>query len=84
MINLEIPLGKRTRTYRFFEMLPGLLSYGAIILLLVLSFVSPLLAAIYLLLVITTMLIKALGIAIHMIQGEIGWNMRKRSVGMSD
>ena len=51
MINLEIPLGKRTPMYRFFEMLPALLSYGAFILLFVLAFFSPLLAAIYLLLI---------------------------------
>lgn len=70
MINLEIPLGKRTPLYRFFEMLPALLSYGALILLFVLSFFSPLLAAIYLLLIITTVLVKAAGIAIHMISGH--------------
>ena len=33
MKDLEIPLGKRTKAYRFFEMLPALLSYGAILLL---------------------------------------------------
>ena len=36
MINLEIPVGKRSRKYRFFEILPAMLSYGAIILLVVL------------------------------------------------
>jgi hypothetical protein len=70
MINLEIPLGKRTPLYRFFEMLPALLSYGAFILLFVLAYLSPLLAAIYLLLIITTVLVKAAGIAIHMISGQ--------------
>ena len=35
--NLEIPQGKRTKAYRFFEILPGLISYGAIILLFILS-----------------------------------------------
>jgi cellulose synthase/poly-beta-1,6-N-acetylglucosamine synthase-like glycosyltransferase len=70
MIDLEIPLGKRTRAYRFFEMLPAILSYGAIILLVVLSFLSPLAAAVYLLVIIITMLVKALGIAIHTINGR--------------
>lgn len=70
MIDLEIPLGKRTPLYRFFEMLPALLSYGAFILLFVLSFFSPLLAAIYLMLIITTVLVKACGIAVHMISGQ--------------
>lgn len=70
MIDLEIPLGKRKPLYRFFEMLPALVSYGALILLIVLSFLSPLLAAIYLLLVIATLLIKATGIAYHTISGR--------------
>lgn len=70
MIDLEIPLGKRTRSYRFFEMLPAILSYGAIILLVVLSLVSPLLTAIYLMLVIITLLVKAVGIAYHTIGGR--------------
>lgn len=70
MINIEIPLGKRTRVYRFFEMLPAILSYGALILLIVLSLVSPLLAAVYLMLIIVTLLVKAVGIAYHTIGGR--------------
>lgn len=70
MKDLEIPLGKRTKAYRFFEMLPGLLSYGAIILLIILSVIEPLYAAIYLMLVIITTLVKAIGIAYHTIQGH--------------
>lgn len=70
MIDLEIPLGKRTKQYRFFEMLPALISYSALLLLVVLSLVSPFLAAIYLLLVIITMLVKAVGIAYHTIRGS--------------
>lgn len=70
MIDLEIPLGKRTLKYRLFEMLPATLSYGAFILLIVLSVVSPVLAAVYLLLVIITLLVKAVGIAFHTIVGR--------------
>jgi hypothetical protein len=70
MIDLEIPLGKRTRMYRFFEMVPALLSYGALIVLVALSLISPLLAAIYLLLIIVTMLVKAVGMAYHTISGR--------------
>jgi len=70
MIDLEIPLGKRTASYRFFEMLPAILSYGAIVLLVVLSLVSPLLAAIYLMFVIITLIVKAVGIAYHTIGGR--------------
>lgn len=70
MIDLEIPLGKRSRTYRFFEMLPAVLSYGGLILMVVLSLVNPVWAAIYLLIIIITMVVKALGIAVHTIQGQ--------------
>lgn len=70
MIDLEIPLGKRTLAYRLFEMLPAFLSYGAFVLLIVLSLFSPLLASIYLLAIITTLLVKAVGIAARTIQGS--------------
>lgn len=71
MTDIEIPLGKkRTPAYRFFEMVPALLSYGTIILLIVLSLISPLWAAIYLLILIITILIKAIGIAVHTIGGH--------------
>lgn len=71
MTDIEIPLGKkRTKAYRFFEMLPAILSYGTIIVLIVLSLFSPLLAAIYLLILIITLLVKAVGIASHTISGH--------------
>ncbi|MEP7204806.1 MAG: hypothetical protein ABI716_01265 [Candidatus Saccharibacteria bacterium] len=70
MVDLEIPLGKRTASYRFFEMVPAILSYGAVIVLVVLSILSPLLAAIYLMLIIITLLVKAVGIAYHTIGGR--------------
>ncbi len=70
MIDLELPLKKRTRAYRFFEMLPALLSYGMLILLVVLSLLSPIVAAVYLLLIIISVLVKAVGIAVHTISGR--------------
>ncbi len=70
MINLEIPVGKRTKTYRLFEMLPAILSYGAIILLVVLSLLNPFIAAIYLLAIIITTVVKAIGIAYHTTTGR--------------
>lgn len=84
MTDIEIPLGKRTKSYRFFEMVPALFSYGAIVLLIVLSLVNPLLAAIYLLAVIITTLVKAVGIAYHTTVGrsnldkaqQVDWHKR--------
>ncbi|MBR2658892.1 hypothetical protein IKD57_03320 [Candidatus Saccharibacteria bacterium] len=67
--NLEIPQGKRTKLYRFFEILPGLLSYGAIILLFVLSWFSSVLGAIYLFIIIASTLVKAIGVAYRTVQG---------------
>lgn len=68
--DLEIPMGKRSTKYRFFEMVPALVSISAIVLLVVLSIVSPVLAAMYLLLVVTTVLTKAVAIAYHTITGR--------------
>lgn len=67
--NLEIPQGKRTPLYRFLEILPGAISYGAIILLFVLSIVNPVLGAIYLFALIASTLVKAIGVAYRTIQG---------------
>ena len=61
--NIEIPQGKRTKFYRFFEILPAFLSYGAIVLMLILSIVSPFWASVYLLFIIAALLVKAIGVA---------------------
>ena len=65
----EIPTGKRTPLYRFFEMLPALLSYGMVILLVVLSSISSVLGAVYLLLIVIMSLVKAIGVACRTVQG---------------
>lgn len=83
-INLEIPLGRRTLKYRFFEILPAFLSFGAIILMIILSAVSPFLASVYLLTIISTLLIKAITIAHDIVMGyknieraqKINWRAR--------
>ena len=83
-IDIEIPLGKRTFKYRFFEILPDFLSFGAIILMFLLSFFSPFLASLYLLTIITTLFVKAIGIAYRMMTGhlqiekaqKVDWNKR--------
>lgn len=83
-MDLEIPLGKRSPKYRFLEMLPALVSYGAIILLVVLSLIQPVWAAVYLLVIILSMLVKVVGISYHMVVGrskmdkasKIDWSQR--------
>lgn len=67
--NLEIPQGKRTKLYRFLEILPGLISYGAIVLLFLLSWLDPVLGAVYLFIIIASTLVKAVGVAYRTIQG---------------
>lgn len=70
MIDLEIPLGKRKPLYRFYEMVPAILSYGAFVLIIVFSLISPLLAAIFLLLILTAVLVRAVRVAYHTIAGH--------------
>ncbi len=67
--NLEIPEGKRSRLYRFLEIVPGLISYGAIILLFLLSWLNPVLGAIYLFTIIASTLVKAVSVAYRTVQG---------------
>ena len=67
--SLEIPQGKRTKLYRFLEILPGLISYGAIILLFLLSLLDPVLGSIYLFILIASTLVKAIAVAYRTIQG---------------
>ena len=75
-VDLEIPLGKRTRKYRMLEILPGALSYTMILLLFVLSFISPIVGSYYLLLIIATTLVKAVGVVYRTVQG---YNATKRA-----
>ena len=82
--DLEIPLGKRTKLYRFFEILPGALSYAMIAALFVFSIISPMVAAVYLLIIITITLVKAVGVAVRTVQGyqdiqkamKVDWHKR--------
>ena len=82
--DIEIPIGKRTRLYRFFEILPGALSYGMVLALFVFSMISPTIGAIYLLIIIVITLVKAIGVAVRTYQGyqvvqaamEVDWHQR--------
>lgn len=70
MTDIEIPLGKRQRWYRFFEMLPALLSYSIILLPIILSLISPLLGALFIIVFIIMWLVRAIGTAFRTIQGH--------------
>lgn len=82
--NLEIPQGKREPLYRFLEILPGLISYSAIVLLFVLSWLDPVIGAIYLFTIIAATLVKAISVAYRTVQGyevmkraeRINWRKR--------
>ncbi|MGO2110689.1 MAG: glycosyltransferase [Pseudoclavibacter sp.] len=65
----EIPLGARTRSYRFFEIVPAAISFGGFILLGVLSFAAPLWAAVFVLFVVGYTLVKGFRLGVHAIQG---------------
>lgn len=82
--SIEIPLGKRTKQYRFFEMLPGLISYTMLLLLLILAWWDATIAGIYLLVIIFTMIVKSASIALHTMRGyqhltsalKVDWSAR--------
>lgn len=86
--NLEIPQGKRSRLYRFLEVMPGLISYVAILLLFILSWVNPILATIYLFIVVATISVKAVGVAYRTVQGyevmkraeKVNWQRRLKDL----
>ena len=59
---VEIPVGKRSARYRFFEILPFALSIGVVLGLVVASWASPVFGAIYLLFIVIMSLVKAIGI----------------------
>lgn len=82
--SLELPLGKRTKKYRLFEMVPGILSLTVISLLFILSWFNTALASMYLLLVILIALARAVVIATHTVRGyrhlmgaqKVDWHRR--------
>ena len=82
--SLELPLGKRTKKYRFFEMLPGILSLSVLLMLFVLSWFNAALASAYLLVIILAALARAVVIASHTIRGfrhltaaqKVDWHRR--------
>jgi len=67
----EIPIGKRTKKYRFFEMLPGILTWSILALPVVLSIIDPSsrLAAIFILFFMMSWFYRAVAMAFRMLQG---------------
>jgi hypothetical protein len=76
MTDIEIPVGKRTPQYRFFEVLPGALTYGVLLLIIVSSIFEPLVASGIILLIVSMMFAKSIGMAVSAIRGA---NNLKRS-----
>ena len=67
---IELPRGKRTFLYRFFEVLPFAISASMILLLVVLSAISSTWSALYLLFIVIMNVVKAIGIAVRTVQGH--------------
>ena len=70
MRSFEIPLvSERGKLYRFFEAVPGLLSWSVLLLPVVLSFLNPLWAAYFILAYLLVWFIKAFVLNLRMFQG---------------
>ena len=70
MRNIEIPLVReRDRVYRLFEMLPGILSWGTLLLPIALSFFNPKLAAYFIIAFLLMWFIKTIVMNIRIVQG---------------
>jgi hypothetical protein len=84
MTDLELPIGRRTATYRALEMLPAVLSYSILFLPAILSIWSSFWAAVFVIVYIIAWTVKALGMAARTIQGyqtmqkaqQIDWSQR--------
>ena len=63
-------MGKRTLFYRLFEILPAFLSYGMLILFIILSLINPLWASIYLLVLVMSVIVRSIGIAYRTLTGH--------------
>src|SRR3546814_676191 len=71
MTDIEIPHKEaRSRRYRFFEMLPGLLSWSLLALPVVLSFINATAAAFFILAYLITYFARAVGVSIRALQGH--------------
>ena len=69
MTDIEIPLGKRTFWYRFWEIVPAVLSYLILSLPILLSLINPLYGAVFVIVYIMAWFVQAIGMAYRTIQG---------------
>lgn len=65
----EIPLGQRTRLYRFFEMLPALLSWGMVAMIIVLSVIDLMLGAFVIVLFVVVSLYRVVRGGVDSVRG---------------
>lgn len=71
MKNIEIPYEKdRSKRYRFYEILPGALSYGFLVLPIILSLINATVAAVFIIAFLLTNFARAIGISIRALQGN--------------
>ncbi len=93
MRDLEIPLGKRSFKYRFFEMLPALASYTLLAVPIILSLINPLLATIFIILYLILWFTRSLEMSYRIIIGyraiqltrKVNWLQRLKDLeGTSD
>ncbi len=66
----EIPTGKRSRAYRFWEMIVPLLTLTVLLLCIILSWINPLCGALYVLVIVVFVFVKGVAIAISTIKGK--------------
>lgn len=86
--DLEIPLGRRSRLYRAFEILPGVVSIAAILLVFVVPFISPRAGAVYVLCVVGVMFLRAIRGSVDLARGygrfrtsaRVDWAARLRDI----
>jgi len=87
---IEIPVGKRTARYRFFEIFPALVSLGIIALLFGFSAISPIAGSVFLLIIVVGSVVKAIGTMFRTVQGykmvnaSCAINWRKRMVDLEN
>ena len=82
--DIEIPLGKRTFFYRFFEMLTPMLTYSVMILAVVISAINAFAGAVYVLILVSLFFVKSLGILYSTVLGrtyfeqslKVDWHQR--------